>query len=74
MTNQNTCGGKETLFIAILAILAVFQLGLAENRGIEQLRQTAEQGHAPAQYNLGHMYADGEGVPRDCREAVKWWS
>mgnify|MGYP001184219924 CR=1 FL=1 len=33
----------------------------------------AEQGHATAQYNLGLMYADGEGVPQDYKEAVNWW-
>ena len=33
----------------------------------------AEQGNAPAQYNLGLMYARGEGVPQDYTEAVKWF-
>ena len=32
----------------------------------------AEQGFATAQYNLGIMYANGEGVPQDDAEAVKW--
>jgi hypothetical protein len=34
----------------------------------------AEQGHADAQYNLGAMYADGEGVPQDNVRAYAWWS
>jgi TPR repeat protein len=33
----------------------------------------AEQGDADAQYNLGVMYHNGEGVPRDYAEAVKWY-
>ena len=33
----------------------------------------AEQGHAEAQNNLGVIYANGQGVPRDDAEAVKWW-
>ena len=33
----------------------------------------AEQGHAEAQNNLGVIYANGRGVPRDDVEAVKWW-
>ena len=33
----------------------------------------AEQGHADAQNNLGVIYANGRGVPRDDVEAVKWW-
>ncbi|MBM4393779.1 MAG: sel1 repeat family protein, partial [Deltaproteobacteria bacterium] len=31
------------------------------------------QGDATAQYNLGFMYAKGEGVPKDDAEAVKWY-
>jgi hypothetical protein len=33
----------------------------------------ADQGDAMAQYNLGVMYAKGEGVPQDYAEAVKWY-
>ena len=33
----------------------------------------AEQGLAKAQYNLGSMYEDGQGVPQDDKEAVKWY-
>ncbi len=29
-------------------------------------RHAAEQGHADAQYNLGHMYYWSEGVPQVC--------
>ena len=36
-------------------------------------RQAAEQGHASAQFNLGLMYATGEGVPEDDAEAVRWY-
>ena len=31
--------------------------------------KAGEQGDADAQNNLGLMYADGRGVPRDCRTA-----
>ena len=33
----------------------------------------AEQGDADAQYNLGVMYNEGEGVPQDYKEATKWF-
>ena len=33
----------------------------------------AEQGYAAAQSILGHMYANGEGVPEDDAEAVRWY-
>jgi uncharacterized protein len=33
----------------------------------------AEQGHAAAQYNLGQMYRNGNGVAQDYAEAVRWY-
>jgi len=40
---------------------------------IETMRKAAEAGDADAQYDLGLMYHDGEGVPEDYVEAVKWF-
>ena len=40
---------------------------------IEKLLQSAEQGDPKAQYELGLMYAKGDGVPEDYQEAVKWY-
>jgi TPR repeat protein/tRNA A-37 threonylcarbamoyl transferase component Bud32 len=38
------------------------------------LRQAAEAGHAPAQYHLGWLYAEGlDAVLIDNAEAVRWW-
>ena len=34
--------------------------------------RAVEQGEADAMYNLGAMYANGEGVPQDYVEAHKW--
>ena len=39
----------------------------------DELKPLAEQGIAEAQYNLGLMYSNGQGVPRDDEEAVKWY-
>jgi TPR repeat protein len=39
----------------------------------QEWRPLAEQGNATAQYNLGFMYNNGEGVPQDDAEAVKWY-
>jgi len=36
-------------------------------------RPLAEQGNAGAQFNLGVMYDEGQGVPQDYAEAVKWY-
>ena len=40
---------------------------------LREWRPFAEQGDAEAQYNLGVMYANGEGVPKDDAEALKWY-
>ena len=39
----------------------------------EKYRLAAEQGDAEAQFNLGVMYANGDGVPKDEAEAVRWY-
>jgi TPR repeat protein len=36
-------------------------------------RPLAEQGNAYAQYTIGVMYDNGQGVPQDYSEAVKWF-
>lgn len=39
----------------------------------EELLQRAEKGDEFAQYNLGKIYANGEGVKQNYAEAVKWF-
>ena len=51
--------------------LAVMVLSAQDD--LDTVRQAAEQGNATAQFSLGLMYADGEGVPKDDAEAVKWY-
>ncbi len=58
---------------------ADFQAGVdAYERGdyetaLKEFRPLAEQGDAAAQYFLGFIYYDGEGVPQDYQEAAKWY-
>lgn len=40
----------------------------------QDLITAAQQGDAGAQYLLGFMYAEGQSVPADMKEAVKWYS
>jgi TPR repeat protein len=48
-------------------------LGAPSGAGAESwYRGGAEAGVASAQYRLGHMYARGEGVPRDERAGLEW--
>ena len=37
-------------------------------------RKAADQGNARAQGNLGVMYADGQGVPKDYVQAYMWFN
>ncbi|MCL2148656.1 MAG: sel1 repeat family protein, partial [Methanomassiliicoccaceae archaeon] len=39
---------------------------------IEGIRRRAEGGDAVAQYEIGMMCLEGEGVPQDDAEAVRW--
>ncbi|MSR43556.1 MAG: hypothetical protein EXS19_05920, partial [Pedosphaera sp.] len=41
--------------------------------GVGRIACPTEKGDASAQYNLGVMYANGLGVPKDEVEAVKWY-
>ena len=38
-----------------------------------QWKPLAHKGHAESQYNLGWLYANGNGLNVDLREAIKWW-
>ena len=37
-------------------------------------RLAAQQGFAPVQYNLGVMYTNGQGVPKDSVSAHMWFN
>lgn len=39
-----------------------------------EFRLAAEQGDASGQFNLGVMYANGDGVPQSNMKAYVWWS
>jgi Transposase DDE domain group 1/Sel1 repeat len=39
----------------------------------DALKAEAAQGNVAAQFNLGFMYSNGEGVPHDDVQAVKWY-
>jgi TPR repeat protein len=43
-------------------------------KALTELRYAAEQGHPLAQWKLGRMYADGDGVKRDHLQAFQYFS
>jgi uncharacterized protein len=40
---------------------------------LEKFKPLAERGNAEAQFDLGVMYRQGQGVPQDDGQAVAWW-
>ena len=62
-----------TLFAVSVLVATPSAAGVGQQESIEELRAAAEQGLADAQFNLGVMYKDGEGVPQDDAEAVRWY-
>lgn len=65
--------------VAILMMAADFSAGLSAYekgdyaKAIQEWRPLAEQGVAAAQFNLGLMSLDGQGVPQDYTEAARWF-
>ena len=66
-------------FATAPAFSADFQTGLdAYKKGdfataLLEFQPLAEQGNASAQFFMGWMYKNGQGVAQDYKEAVKWW-
>ena len=60
------------LSLAVLSS-ACSQEQISEQPSSEELIRSAEQGDAVAQAALGVSYANGDGVPQDDAEAVRWY-
>jgi uncharacterized protein len=62
------------LLMLLILMLPALSFGSEEdNRWFEEQQAFAERGEANAQFSLGNMYRNGEGVPKDDKEAVKWY-
>ena len=64
--------------LLLSATLGCSEGGQVQPETTDSLRESAEQGDAAAQYNLGVRYDTvryytGAGVPRDDAEAVRWY-
>jgi len=77
----NTHGCFRAWFIALLALVTLMGPSAAQEtdhaaasaQELAQLVEAAEGGSARAQYKLGAIYGQGDGVPQDYAEAVKWY-
>ena len=67
---------KQTVkwLAAALIALGLNQAVWADNMpDFQETLQVAKQGNAQAQFNLGLMYANGQGVRQDNAQAVQWY-
>ena len=55
-------------------MLIVLLLASCYQSDVDVLREYAEKGDVAAQFNLGVMYASGEGLPKDYIKAYAWSS
>ena len=58
-------------YILLLTVLLASNAFAATD--FDETKVAAEQGDAKAQVDLGVMYANGDGVPENDAEAVKWF-
>ena len=69
-----------SLFLGLPSYSSDFDKGLtAYNNGdyataLKEWKPLAEQGDVDAQYHLGVMYDNGDGVSQDYKEAVRWYT
>ncbi|MGN6890600.1 tetratricopeptide repeat protein, partial [Neisseria sp. P0014.S004] len=63
----------KKMMVALLS-LGLVQAAWADNvPDFKETFQVAKQGNAKAQYNLGGMYYNGQGVRKDYAQAVQWY-
>jgi TPR repeat protein len=60
-------------FLPFLLILSTATLMMAQSASTDELIKKAESGDAQAQYTLGVRHLNGEGVPKNDAEAVRWF-
>ena len=75
------------IFLGIVLLVVLPQIGFASDykKGLAEYQagnfakayciweNLAQNNHVVAQYSIGWMYANGEGLAVDAEEAVKWW-
>jgi len=66
---------QKICFVLLLGTFSSVYGGVCWNKvsDVDDCRVRAEQGDSLAQYQLGVMYENGQGVLQDYKEAVKWY-
>ena len=66
------------MLAAIMVYVAVAIVGIVSSDNLDKMKfetnlKAAEQGHASAQVNIGVMYINGQGVPKNHKKALEWF-
>ena len=64
---------KKIKLLTIGVFVLILVSGFSNKSKLEILIKSANQGDVEAQYNLGLMYENGQGVLQDYKEAIKWY-
>jgi len=65
---------QKICFVLLLGIFSsVYGGDCFKDKDVDDCRLRAEQGSPDAQYNLGWMYNNGQGVLQDYKESGKWY-
>jgi len=76
---------RHIFFFLLIVMLSPISWGADFNKGVDayergdyatalrEMTPFAEQGNAIAQYGLGLIYANGEGIEKNLTEAMKWY-
>ncbi len=68
---------NHPVFVVSLVVLGLLSLAVPEggyaDDHLNAVRKAAEQGDAKAQFELGKLFKNGQGVPMDQNEAIKWY-
>ena len=63
-----------TFSVSLSLLIGSISICYGQDEELRRLELAAEQGNADAQYSLGYMYVNGEGVTQNDMTAVKWFS
>src|SRR5690606_10862479 len=64
---------KKNIFLPLILCFSI-NTSFAQISNFDQIIESATKGDALAQYNLGVMYAKGQGVAQSYPKAVEWYS
>ncbi|MEK7236999.1 MAG: tetratricopeptide repeat protein [Nitrospirota bacterium] len=73
LLSMTACGSSRSLPATQDKLPQIAKQGPTLSSPIQQLHKQAEKGDAEAQFNLGLLYDHGGGVPKDKREALRWY-